>query len=112
MQRRSGVSSPRRAHTARSVRMSARPRRTRRARSTRGCAALDEARHAARASASSIRPSAPRRGPLRRIVGARAVADGAVCGAQQIMLRRQPKTVDRAVRAPRIATTGILAMLK
>ncbi|MCA8387015.1 hypothetical protein LGN11_15150 [Burkholderia multivorans] len=43
---------------------------------------------------------------------ARTVADGTVCGAQQIMLRRQPKTVDRAVRAPRIATTGILAMLK
>ncbi|KPJ36785.1 hypothetical protein BMUNKI379_00555 [Burkholderia multivorans] len=89
--------------------MSARPRR---ARSTRGCAALDAARHAARASAASIQPSALRRGPLRRIVGARAVDDGTVCGAQQIMLRRQPKTVDRAVRAPRIATTGILAMLK
>ncbi|PRE65539.1 hypothetical protein C6P96_08775 [Burkholderia multivorans] len=89
--------------------MSARPRSTR---SARGCAALDATRHAARASASSIQPNALRRGPLRRIVGARTVADGTACGAQQIMLRRQPKTVDRAVRAPRIATTGILAMLK
>ncbi|PTO50848.1 hypothetical protein DBB31_00210 [Burkholderia multivorans] len=89
--------------------MSARPRSTR---STRGCAALDATRHAACESAASIQPSALRCGPLRRIVGARTVADGTACGAQQIMLRRQPKTVDRAVRAPRIATTGILAMLK
>ncbi|KVR46645.1 hypothetical protein WK17_07430 [Burkholderia multivorans] len=77
-----------------------------------GCVALDATRHAACSSAASIQSSALRRGPLRRIVGARTVADGTACGAQQIMLRRQPKTVDRAVRAPRIATTGILAMLK